>query len=198
MSVNAARVRVTYPSNLLGRAVGTNAMAVAAAAAIGPTIGSAVLAIADWRWLFAINIPIGLVTASIASFTLPYTERAHRPLNYVGAALYVATFGLLISGFQSLAHEETTLVAGVQIAAGCVFAVALVRHELDRVATLVPFDLLRIRIFSLSLASGLCSFFAQMAAFVALPFEIQRLGRSAVETCLLMTPLPVAVAIAAP
>jgi DHA2 family multidrug resistance protein-like MFS transporter len=63
---------------------------------------------------------------------------------------------------------------------------------------LIPFDLLRIRIFSLSLATGLCSFFAQMASFVALPFEIQRLGRSAVETGLLMTPWPLAVACAAP
>jgi DHA2 family multidrug resistance protein-like MFS transporter len=198
MSVNAALVRFTFPSSQLGRAVGTNALAVAVAAAIGPTVGSAVLAVADWRWLFAINIPIGLVVASVAPFTLPHTEPAHRPLNYAGAALYVATFALLIAGFQSLAHEETTLVAGVQIAAGCAFAVALVRHELDRVAPLVPFDLLRIRIFSLSLATGLCSFFAQTAAFVALPFEIQRLGRSAVETGLLMTPWPVATAIAAP
>src|SRR6185436_17916902 len=71
-------------------------------------------------------------------------------------------------------------------------------HELDRVAPLVPFDLLRIRIFSLSLATSVCSFFAQMAAFVALPFEIQRLGRSPVETGLLMTPWPVAIAFAAP
>jgi MFS transporter, DHA2 family, multidrug resistance protein len=198
MSVNAALVRFTYPSSMLGRAVGINALVVATSAAVGPTVGSVVLAIADWRWLFVINIPIGLVAASIASFTLPYTERAHRPLNYAGALLHVATLALLISGFQSLAHEHVTTAALVQIAAGCVFGIALVRHELDRVAPLVPFDLLRIRIFSLSLATGLCSFFAQMAAFVALPFEIQRLGRSAVETGLLMTPWPVAVACVAP
>jgi MFS transporter, DHA2 family, multidrug resistance protein len=57
---------------------------------------------------------------------------------------------------------------------------------------------MRIPIFSLSLAISVCSFFAQMAAFVALPFEIQRLGHSVVETGLLMTPWPVAVAFAAP
>jgi DHA2 family multidrug resistance protein-like MFS transporter len=43
-----------------------------------------------------------------------------------------------------------------------------------------------------------CSFTAQAATLVALPFEIQRLGRSAVETGLLMTPWPVAVGLAAP
>ena len=74
----------------------------------------------------------------------------------------------------------------------------LIRREIDRQAPLVPFDLMRIPGFSLSLTISMCSFFAQMAAFVALPFEIQRLGRSAVATGLLMTPWPVAVAFAAP
>ena len=198
MSVNAALVRFTYPSKMLGRAIGINALVVATSAAVGPTLGSAVLAIADWRWLFAINVPIGIVAASIARFSLPYTERTQRPLNYAGVLLHVATFGLLIAGLQSLAHEEAKLASLLQIGAACVFGVLLVRHELYRKAPLLPFDLLRIPIFSLSLATSVCSFFAQMAAFVALPFEIQRLGRSAVETGLLMTPWPVAIAFAAP
>jgi DHA2 family multidrug resistance protein-like MFS transporter len=198
MSVNAALVRFTYPSNMLGRAIGINALVVATSAAIGPTLGSGVLAIADWRWLFFINVPIGIVTASIARFALPYTELRPRPLNHAGVVLHVATFGLLIAGLQSLAHEDAKLVATLQIVASFVFGAMYVRHELGRKAPLLPFDLLRIPIFSLSLATSVCSFFAQMAAYVALPFEIQRLGRSAVETGLLMTPWPVAIAFAAP
>jgi DHA2 family multidrug resistance protein-like MFS transporter len=62
----------------------------------------------------------------------------------------------------------------------------------------VPFDLLRIRLFSLSIATSVCAFAAQMAALVALPFEIQRLGHSAVETGLFITPWPLALALAAP
>ncbi len=63
----------------------------------------------------------------------------------------------------------------------------------------MPFDLLRIPIFGLSIATSICSFAAQMLAFVSLPFYLEiMLGRSAVETGLLMTPWPAAVAIAAP
>jgi DHA2 family multidrug resistance protein-like MFS transporter len=62
----------------------------------------------------------------------------------------------------------------------------------------VPFDLLRRPIFTLSLATSVCSFMAQMSALVSLPFEIQRLGHSAVETGLYMTPWPLALALAAP
>jgi DHA2 family multidrug resistance protein-like MFS transporter len=198
MSVNAALVRFTYPASTLGRATGINAMVAAVAAAAGPTVGAALLAIADWRWLFAVNVPIGIVAAVIAQYSLPYTERAQRSLNYVSVILHVATFGLLIAGLQSLAHEGAQLGAALQIGAACAFGTMLIRREIDRQAPLVPFDLMRIPVFSLSLTISMCSFFAQMAAFVALPFEIQRLGRSAVETGLLMTPWPVAVAFAAP
>src|SRR6185369_6632092 len=66
MSVNSALVRFTYPQALLGRAIGINAFAVAVSAAIGPTIAAAVLAVAQWRWLFGINVPIGLITFTIA------------------------------------------------------------------------------------------------------------------------------------
>lgn len=198
MSVNAALVRFTYPAHMLGRATGINAMVAAAATAAGPTAGAAVLAVADWRWLFAVNVPIGIVAAVIAQFSLPHTERAHRSLDYVSLMLHVVTFGLVIVGVQSLVRENGQLDAALQIGAACVSGAVLVRREIHRPTPLVPFDLMRIPVFSLSAAISMCSFFAQMAAFVALPFEIQRLGRSVLETGLLMTPWPVAVVFAAP
>jgi len=198
MSVNAALVRFTYPQRLLGRAVGINAFAVATSAAIGPTVAAAVLAVGPWRWLFAINGPIGIATFLIASYALPVTERTARRLNWASAGLHAGAFGLLVSGLQSLAHDAATPLALGQICAGAVFAVFLARHELEREAPLIPFDLLRIRLFSLSIVTSVCSFTAQAAALVALPFNIERLGHSPAQTGLLMTPWPLAVAIAAP
>ena len=198
MSVNAALVRFTYPQHMLGRAIGINAFVIATSAAIGPTIASAVLAVAQWRWLFAINVPIGIVAIIIAICALPATERAPRRPSYAGTALNAAALVLLVTGLQTFAHEGTAPLAVTQIAVGCVFAFALVRHELGSPAPLVPLDLLRIRLFRLSVATSVCSFIAQMAAMVALPFGIQQLGRSPVETGLLMTPWSVAVALTAP
>jgi MFS transporter, DHA2 family, multidrug resistance protein len=198
MSVNAALMRFTYPHHMLGRAIGINAFAVAIAAAIGPTIASAILAIAHWRWLFAINLPIGIITLSIATYSLPVTERSARPLNYVGAVLLAGTFVLLVSGLQALAHDAATPVALLDMAGGVAVGIALLRHERGRPAPIVPFDLLRVRLFALSVATSICSFTAQTGALVSLPFEIQRLGHSAVETGLFMTPWPVGVGMAAP
>jgi DHA2 family multidrug resistance protein-like MFS transporter len=198
MGVNAALVRFTYPQRMLGRAIGINALVVATSAAIGPTVASAVLAVADWRWLFAINLPIGLVTILIAAFALPDTGRSSRRLSVVAVLLNVGAFGLLIGGVQALAHAEALSAAIVQIVAGFLLAFMLVRYELHESAPLIPFDLLRIRLFSLSIITSVCAFVAQMEALVALPFEIQRLGHSPSETGLLMTPWPVGVALAAP
>lgn len=198
MSVTPALMRFTYPQRHLGRAIGTIAFVVATSAALGPTIASAVLAVAEWRWLFGINVPIGVITLLIAVRALPESERSRRPIDYTGTVLYAGTFGLVLSGLQSLAHHAATPLALLEIGCGCALGWLLVRHQLPRAAPLLPFDLLRIRVFSLSIATSVCSFMAQMSALVALPFEIQRLGHSAVETGLYMTPWPVALALAAP
>ncbi|HTV50018.1 MAG TPA: MFS transporter [Steroidobacteraceae bacterium] len=198
MSVNAALVRFTYPQRMLGRAVGINAFAVATAAAIGPTVASGVLAIGTWRWLFAINLPIGLVTLLIALRALPHTEHVPRRLNRLSIALHASTFLLLASGLESFAHHSATWLALIELAGGAALGVLLARHELAEPTPIVPFDLLRIRMFALSLATSVCAFAAQATALVALPFEIQRLGHSAVQTGLLMTPWALAIAATAP
>ncbi|NSX31984.1 MFS transporter [Brevundimonas vesicularis] len=199
MSVNGALVRYTYPQRLLGRAVGINAVIVSLAAAAGPTIASAILAVGHWRWLFALNVPIGLLAVSLAGFTLPHNRLQPRKLNWVGAALNAAAFGLLITGLQSLAHGEAALLGFGLTGAGLAAGILLIRHERSRTSPLIPLDLLARPMFSLSVATSIISFTAQMMAFVALPFFLQgTLGLTAVETGLLMTPWPLATMFAAP
>lgn len=199
MSVNGALVRYTYPQRLLGRAVGINAVIVSLAAAAGPTIASAILAVGHWRWLFALNVPIGLLAVSLAGFTLPHNRLQSRKLNWLGAALNAAAFGLLITGLQSLAHGEAAVLGFGLTGAGLAAGILMIRHERSRTSPLIPLDLLARPMFSLSVATSIISFTAQMMAFVALPFFLQgTLGLTAVETGLLMTPWPLATMIAAP
>lgn len=199
MSVNGALVRYTYPQRLLGRAVGINAVIVSLAAAAGPTIASAILAVGYWRWLFAMNVPIGLLAVSLAGFTLPHNRLQPRKLNWVGAALNAAAFGLLITGLQSLAHGEAAVLGFGLTGAGLAAGILLIRHERSRTSPLIPLDLLARPMFSLSVATSVISFTAQMMAFVALPFFLQgALGFTAVQTGLLMTPWPLTTMVAAP
>ena len=198
MSINSALVRFTYPQRLLGRGIGLNAVIISVSAAVGPTVASAILSRASWEWLFAVNVPIGVVAILIALRALPRTQGSGRPFDWPSALLNALTFGLLIMGLESLARDG--LQAGLLRLAGAVAAGAmLARRELRRTTPLLPFDLMRIPIFGLSIATSVVSFTAQMLAYTALPFYFQEmLGRSPVAIGLLMTPWPLAVAVTAP
>src|ERR1700735_878559 len=73
MSVNTALIRFIYPSRSLGRGVGNNALTVAVSTAVGPTIAAGILSMGTWQWLFAINVPLGVIAFVLAFRTLPET-----------------------------------------------------------------------------------------------------------------------------
>jgi MFS transporter, DHA2 family, multidrug resistance protein len=198
MSMNAALVRAIYPSAMLGRGMGYNAMVLAASAAAGPTIASLILSVASWPWLFAINVPFGIAAILLGRRCLPRTPGHGRAPDFVAAALSAAMLGLTIFGGESLAREGS-LSGAVLLAMGIGFGLVLVRREWHRPAPLVPLDLLRIPIFGLSILTSITSFAAQMLAFVTMPFLLQKvLGYSVVASGLLMTPWPLAVGLVAP
>ena len=199
MSINAALVRFTYPSRLVGRGVGLNAMVVSVSAAAGPTVAAGIMSVANWQWLFAINIPIGILTFGLAIFVLPRTETISRPFDFTGAILNGLTFGLIIGGVDLLTRSDRPGLGALLLGLGIASAVALAARELNRPHPLFPLDLLRIPIFALSVSASVCSFCAQMLAIVSLPFYFDgTLKRSAVEIGLLLTPWPIAVGLLGP
>jgi DHA2 family multidrug resistance protein-like MFS transporter len=90
-------------------------------------------------------------------------------------------------------------LAVAELVAGLAFAGLLVRQQSRQPAPMLPLDLLRIRLFALSMGTSVCSYAAQILAYVSLPFLFQAvMHRSAVATGLLVTPWPLLVAVAAP
>lgn len=198
-SVNTVLVRVVYPGRLQGRGFGYNALVVATAFTLGPTIASAILAIGSWSWLFAVNIPFGVVAIVVGLNTLPRTPRAEHAFDFLGALMAAGCLGLFILGIGSAAHHERHGLVAAEIASGALLGWALVRRQADSSAPVLPIDLFRRPIFALSTATAICSFAVQGLAFVSLPFYFEDiLGRSQVETGFLMTPWPLVVAVMAP
>jgi DHA2 family multidrug resistance protein-like MFS transporter len=198
MSVNIALVRFIYPAKLLGRGVGNTALVVAISSAAGPTLAATILSAASWPWLFLINVPLGVFALIVAARTLPETPRSARRLDGWSVLLNALTFGLLITGIDSLSTGNLTyplLALSGAVVAGVVF----VRYQLSVPMPLLPLDLLRRPVFALSMMTSICSFATQSLAYLALPFYFHdELGRSVTETGMLMTPWPLAIAVAAP
>lgn len=201
MSVNTALIRIIYPRAQLGRGIGINSVIVAVSAAAGPTIASAVLAVASWQWLFAINVPIGVLAWGLGMKYLPANSAKSNGnrFDFTSSIMNALTFGLLIIAISGFAQGQSPTVIAAEIVALLIIGFFFVRRQLNQPFPLLPVDLLRIPIFALSIGTSICSFAAQMLAMVALPFFLQSvLGRDEVATGLLLTPWPLATVVVAP
>jgi DHA2 family multidrug resistance protein-like MFS transporter len=199
MSVNSALLRFIYPRRWLGRGFGINATIGSIASALGPTVASAILSVAAWPWLFAVNVPLGICAAIIAWRALPPTPRSGVRFDLASAALQAVAFGTLLTGVAEAGHGDSFLHVVLELMVAVISGSLLVSRQLTQRAPMLPVDLMRIPLFALSVASAICSFTAQMMAMVSLPFLFEHsLGFDAVTTGLLMTPWPLTVAVIAP
>ena len=87
MSVQPALVRAIYPRNMLGRGLGFNTTVVATSLAAGPSIGAALLSITSWPILFAVYVPLGIISFVLSERYLPHTTHIHRPFDVLSAIL---------------------------------------------------------------------------------------------------------------
>ena len=207
MSVNTALVRLIYPSHRLGRGIAVNSMVVATSTMAGPAVAAAVLSVASWPWLFAINVPLGLLTLWLGRRALPSNPprtTAAPQFSLIDVALNVLMFTLLFVGADYLgvrsgAVNSVPLLGWAMLGAGVLVGAVYLRRQWHLAAPLFPLDLLRIPVFALSMGSSLGAFCAQMLAFLSMPFlllEVQ--GRTHMEAGLIMTAWPLATVLVAP
>ncbi len=201
MSVNAALVRFIYPARLLGRGMSINGLVVALGVALGPTIAAGVLSVASWRWIFLINLPLGLAALAFAAASLPATPRAppERRFDWASAALVALSIGPLVVGLDRLAHHGGAGLSLLGVAVGVFCLVWLARRQLHLEAPLLPVDLLRLGGFRTAFLVGFLAFVASNFFIIAMPFFFERtLHRTAVQTGLLITPWPIAIVLVSP
>jgi DHA2 family multidrug resistance protein-like MFS transporter len=201
MSVNIALTRLIYPRKVLGRGLALNGMVVASATAAGPTIAGALLSIASWHWLFLINVPFGVAAFLLGKKYLPQNPKKEHRTKYdmVSAVENILMFGLLflaLGGYTGRSDEPRLFIL---LGCAAVVAIFYIRRELHRSDPMLPVDLFKIRLYTLSVITSVCSFIAQMLAMVALPFILlNSYGFSSIVTGLLMTPWPLATMIVSP
>ncbi|MBV8408048.1 MAG: MFS transporter [Alphaproteobacteria bacterium] len=199
MSVQPALVRAIYPRNMLGRGLGFNTTVVATSLAAGPSIGAALLTIASWQLLFAVYVPLGIVSFVLSERYLPHTKHVHRPFDVLSAALSGTTFGLLIFGIDGMAHGHQRPVILSELVLAAVLGALFIWRQRRLKDPMMPIDVFKRPIFTLSITAGSCTFTAQGLAFVSLPFLFHTvLGRNATDTGILLTAWPLALAGIAP
>lgn len=200
-SVNTTLIRIIYPRRMLARGMGINATVVAVSSVAGPSVAAAILSVTTWHWLFAVNLPVGLIAFTLSSRFLPQNpvKVEGRRFDWRSGVMCALTFGLVMACVEGYSHGMALHVWFVLAAVAAVVAWRFVTDQLRKPMPILPFDLLRIPIFSLSIVTSICSFTAQMLAMVSLPFILQHsMGYDAVSTGLIFTAWPMVIMVVAP
>ncbi|MEU4569528.1 DHA2 family efflux MFS transporter permease subunit [Micromonospora sp. NPDC023956] len=140
-----------FPPERRGMALGIRGGVGGSAAVLGPVVGGFLVGSLDWRWVFLVNIPIGVVMLALAAVTIPTTggRKEHR-LDVVGVVLATVFLLLLAFGVSQGARYSWSGGIWAVIAAGLVvFAVFLAQQRRrQHREPLVPFALFRDRNFA--------------------------------------------------
>ncbi|WP_448587874.1 DHA2 family efflux MFS transporter permease subunit [Thermocrinis sp.] len=192
-----------YAPEKRGLAMGIYGLGVSFAPAIGPTLGGWLTEHIDWRWIFYINIPIGILNFIGALFFLPDYKPAHRfPLNFLSFFfLSVGTVSLLIvlsKGQQKgwFSSEMIGYLTFLSVGSFLLFALS----ELLSKNKLIDYSIFRIREFVV--AFWVYCFvlgFSMYQVFYLLPLYFEKLkGISTLQTGIYILPLAISIGLFSP
>jgi EmrB/QacA subfamily drug resistance transporter len=200
-STSAALTSGAVPPTQRGRALGWGALAIALGASAGPTIGALLTAYASWRWIFYVNVPIGLIaivaTLRLIPPTIAHSGQRFDPWGAGLLAIALASLTLGLSFGQEWGWTSTRVLGILLVGVASLAASAMV--ELRSTQPIIDMRLFRKPVFVSAVGSLLCSMLALFAIGFLLPFYAEQLrGFSVERTGLLLTPFPVAMAIMSP
>ena len=182
----------------LGRSVAMNSIFVAAGTAGGPTIGGLILAFAPWPWIFALNVPLGIIALFLGWRYLPEIPATGAGLDFRSAALAAVGFGATFYALDGFARPKPGLEVAAFAAAGIVAMVLFIRRQLRLTHPMLAVELFRAPIFSVSVLASSATYTAQGIAYVTLPFFFQDvLGKSPLQSGLMLSAWPIVALIVA-
>jgi EmrB/QacA subfamily drug resistance transporter len=200
-AVNVAMITRAFPASERGQALGTNAILVAMGVSLGPTIGGILTQLGTWRWIFYVNVPIGLVVSLAAWHLLTERPRLQREsFDLLGAALLAIGLGSLTLGLsfgQEWRWSSLRFLASILIGVASLSVAVWVERRVS--APLVDPALLRNRVFVSANVSLMMSMLALFAVGFLLPFYFEELrGYDTLHSGLLLTPFSLTFAVTAP
>lgn len=203
MAISPAMITRAFPSSERGRALGLNALVVATGTSAGPSIGGLLTQVASWRWIFYINVPIGIIGVLLTLKLLSEPMRPRRsgqrfdPMGAGLLSLGMVALVLALSFGQELGWGSRRVV-GLFVGSAIVLVVFFITERRVR-QPIVDLKLFRSRLFSAALVSSFLSFLALFAVTFLLPFYLeQQRGFGPEKAGFLLTPVPLTISVVAP
>ena len=198
-----------FPAGKRGAAMGVWGGVSGLASGLGPVLGGVIIqyvtwpsVAGSWRWIFLVNIPVGIVGVILALRLVPESKNptAVQTLDLPGVALISASLFCLTFALIEGQSYGWTSAPILGLLAGAIVAFGIFYRREHRVSQpLIDFSLFRSLNFAAGNATGLLLSAAMMGAFFTIPIFLQSvLGFSAIKAGLVMAPMSVIIIIAAP
>jgi EmrB/QacA subfamily drug resistance transporter len=176
----------------MGRVMSIVGVPMLLAPIFGPLIGGSLIDAASWRWIFFVNLPVGLIAIALAVRLLPASQpRPGQRLDVIGAVLLSGGLALFLFGLaQTSQHSQLATASAIgPMAAGAAAVGLFVWHALRSASPLIDLRLFRQRGFATGAAANFVLGTALFGVALLLPlyFEVVR-GRSPLQTGLLLAP----------
>jgi EmrB/QacA subfamily drug resistance transporter len=199
MAVPFAIITRSFPAEERGKALGINAISISFGLAIGPSLGGFVTSLLGWRFVFLINIPIGIAGLIWAYHIIPELKGQAGKMDIWGSlAAFVSLFSFVffVNRFQSLGFSFAT---AAMLSLTVIAAIGFLWLERKTAQPMVNLNLFRNLTFSFANISALLNFMSQYVMVFLTPFYLQRvLHYTPGKLGLIMTSSPLAVMAVAP
>ncbi len=163
------------------------------ASIVGPVVGGYLTDNVGWRWVFYVNVPVGIIAFVAVFLTLPAVahKASWRDIDFLGAGALAATLVPLLIGFSiTRDHDFTSPEVLGLLGFSAVMAAIFFLIELREAHPIVPFGLWKNRTFAVSMITGFFVTFGMFGAILYVPLIYQGiLGVAATNSGLLVTPM---------
>jgi EmrB/QacA subfamily drug resistance transporter len=199
-------ISAIFPAQRRGAALGILSAVTGMAALLGPVLGGLIVTYLDWRWIFYVNVPIGIAGILLACLLVPDLRpgKRHR-LDLVGVALVTTGLFGIVFGLIDGQRYDWGAIAGSWltvpelIAAGVVVTGAFLVWERFQREPLLPLALFRNRNFSIMVGLLALLWFALVGLMITATIDLQSvLGMSAIRAGLTITPITLTMAAVSP
>lgn len=154
---------------------------------MGPPLGGLIVTYLDWRWIFYINVPIGLLGIILVSIYIANTRgEVPEKTDYLGIILSSLSLGLLLFGFELTSHSGSLPLALALLAIGGILGALYILHARRTADPILDISLMRLPTFGTSVIAGAITRICQGAHPFLLPLMLQLgFGLSAVQSGLM-------------
>lgn len=202
VALGVAIVTETWPPEQRGQAIGFSGGVISLGIVIGPALGGLIISALNWRWIFFVNVPLGLLALALITRFIPalLPKASREKFDFLGAGvLAVGLLALLLALTigETLGFTDVRIVALLLLAV--VFLALFLQVERRVTYPMVDLSLFRNRQFSLNLLTGLLTFVAIASVTFLQPFYLELVrGLPVNQVGLLIGVVPLVLAVLGP